>query len=161
MRIVSTLPLFAGLTDQEKESLASSMNRLTFKKGEVIAHHDTALTSLMILRSGVAVVEESDEIQGRIELGRLAPGDYFGERGVLLGALELADVKALTPVVIYEIAKERLATILRERPVVAEEMAQLLNARTQAEEQLHQNLQEVQPQVSAISMRIRQFFHLS
>lgn len=161
MRIISTLPLFAGLTDQEKESLASSMNRLTFKKGEVIAHHDTALTSLMILRSGVAVVEESDEIQGRIELGRLAPGDYFGERGVLLGALELADVKALTPVVIYEIAKERLATILRERPVVAEEMAQLLNARTQAEEQLHQNLQEVQPQVSAISMRIRQFFHLS
>lgn len=159
MRLVSTIPLFAGLTDEEKDGLATSMSRLTFKKGEVISHRDTALTSLLILRSGVAVVEEFVERHGSIELGRHAPGDYFEERGVLLGALELADVRALTPVIIYEITKERLATILRDRPVFAEELAQLISNRTRAEEQVHLKLiPDAAPHGSAFSLRIKKFF---
>ncbi|ULJ75791.1 mechanosensitive ion channel family protein [Rhizobium gallicum] len=161
MRLMNSIPLFTGLTDEEKEDLAANMNRLTFRKEDVIAHRDTALTSLMIIRSGVVAIEENDGSRN-MELGRLAPGDFFGERGVLLGALELADVRALTPVVIYEIPKGRLAAILRERPTIADELALLLSTRTQAEEALHQ-AGTLQPQVhsNALSMRIKQFFRLS
>jgi len=161
MKVINSLPLFAALTDEEKETLSSTMNRLTFRKGEVIAHRDTALTSLMIVRSGVAEVEEADEDNGSIELGRLAPGDFFGERGLLLGALEVADVKALTPVVVYEIPKDKLAIILRDRPNIAEELAAVLAVRTQAEEALHHSEQESgQKHTHALSRRIRQLFHL-
>ncbi|CCM78917.1 Cyclic nucleotide-regulated small mechanosensitive ion channel [Rhizobium mesoamericanum STM3625] len=161
VRLMESISLFAGLTDSEKEDIASNMIRLPFRKGEIIAHRETALTSLMIVRSGVVALEETDE-GTYIELARLAPGDFFGERGVLLGALEIADVRALTPVVIYEIPKQRLAAVLRERPAIAEELGLLLSARTKAEEALHRNGNpETGAHPSALSVRIRQFFHLS
>ncbi len=160
IRLMNSIPLFAGLTDEEKDDLSSAMNRLTFHKDAVIAHQDTSLTSLMLIRSGVVAVEEKDG-EGSIELARLAPGDFFGERGVLLGALELADFIALTPVVIYELPKARLAVILRDRPAIAEELALLLASRTKAEAALH----PAQPLASqgasvALSTRIRELFHI-
>lgn len=158
---MDSIALFAGLTDTEKEDIASNMVKLSYRKGDIIAHRETALTSLMIVRSGVVALEESDA-DGYIELGRLAPGDFFGERGVLLGALELADVRALTAVVIYEIPKQQLAVVLRERPMIAEELALLLSARSKAEQALHgQGHGDGSAHSSALSGRIRQFFHLS
>jgi len=160
MRLMNTITLFAGLTDEEKETVASQMVRLTFRKGDLIARRDTALTSLMIIRSGVVSFEEDDG-GNRIELGRLAPGDFFGERGVLMGALELADVRALTPVVIYEIPKERLASVLKERPAIAEELGLLLTSRTKAEEAIRTSgRMESGSHPSSLSIRIRQFLHL-
>jgi small-conductance mechanosensitive channel/CRP-like cAMP-binding protein len=159
-RLLASIPLFASLTDDETAALSANMNRLSFKKGELMAHKDASLTSLMILRSGVAVfIEPSDETS--IELGRIAPGDLFGERGVLLGALELCDVKAMTSVVVYEIPKTQLAAILRERPVIAEELALLLATRTKAEEAFHE-MGRLQPSGSVMTLRarIRQLFHL-
>ncbi|WP_337269153.1 mechanosensitive ion channel family protein [Oryzifoliimicrobium ureilyticus] len=160
MRLMNTITLFAGLTDEEKEKMASQMVRLTFRQGELIAKRDTALTSLMIIRSGVVAVEEDDG-DNRIELGRLAPGDFFGERGVLMGALEFADVRALTPVVIYEIPKERLALVLKERPGIAEELGLLLTSRTKREEEIRASWRtDVGQHPSSLSVRIRQFLHL-
>ncbi|WP_027684233.1 mechanosensitive ion channel domain-containing protein [Rhizobium leguminosarum] len=161
MRLMNSIPLFTGLTDEEKEGLATTMNRLTFRKGDIISHRDTSLTSLMIIRSGVVAIQETED--GIImELARLAPGDFFGERGVLMGALELGDVRALTAVVIYEIPKERLAAVLRERPAIAEELALLLSTRSKAEEALHQTGPiSSDGHSTALSMRIRQLFRLS
>jgi len=161
LRLMDSIALFAGLTDTEKEDIASNMVKLSYRKGDIIAHRETALTSLMIVRSGVVALEEANA-DGYIELGRLAPGDFFGERGVLLGALELADVRALTAVVIYEIPKQQLAVVLRERPMIAEELALLLSARSKAEQALHgQGHGDGSAHSSVLSGRIRQFFHLS
>jgi len=52
-RLLNSVPLFATLTEDEKEALASSMKRLTFRKDTIIAAPDTSLTSLMIVRTGV------------------------------------------------------------------------------------------------------------
>ena len=78
--------LFATLTENEKELLVSGMKRLTFRKGTLIAAQETSLTSLMVVRSGVAVAERHTGDEA-IELTGLAPGDLFGERGVLMGYL--------------------------------------------------------------------------
>lgn len=160
MRLMNSISLFSGLNEEEKAELASNMNRLTFRKNEIISHRDAALTSLMIVRSGVVAIEERDD-GDTLELARLAPGDFFGERGVLLGAHEFADYRALTPVVIYEIPKDRLAQILRERPTTAEELALLLDNRTKAEEAFHQG-ERLHPDAHqmALSNRIRQLFRL-
>lgn len=161
MRLMNSIPLFTGLTDNEKEDLAKNMNRLTFGKGDIIAHRQSSLTSLMIMRSGVAAIEEKEDDK-KIEVARLAPGDFFGERGVLMGAFELGDVRALTPVVIYEIPKESLAAVLRERPTFAEELGLLLSTRSQAEEALHRdnNLSGSEHPV-ALAVRIKQLFRLN
>ncbi|MBB3592017.1 small-conductance mechanosensitive channel/CRP-like cAMP-binding protein [Rhizobium sp. BK529] len=159
-RLLNAIPLFSTLTEDEKESLAADMKRLTFRKDALIATQDTSLTSLMIVRRGVAVVErkEGNEI---IELARIAPGDLFGERGVLMGALEPANIRALTSVVVYEIAKDHLATIMQERPALAEELGLLLSRRIESEK--HRFSAGVSAEAShptTLTTRIRHLFQI-
>ncbi|MEK1896847.1 MAG: mechanosensitive ion channel family protein [Rhizobium sp.] len=159
-RLLNTLPLFATLTEDEKEALAGSMKRLTFRKGAVIAAQDTSLTSLMVVRSGVAVVER-DAGSGHIELTRLAPGDLFGERGVLMGALEPGNIRALTFVVAYEIAKDQLAAVMRDRPSLADELGLLLSRRIETEKHLFG--EEMTPEgshPSTLTAKIRHLFQM-
>jgi small-conductance mechanosensitive channel len=135
-RLLTSIPLFSALTEDEMETVANSMKRCTFKKGVVIAPQNASMTSLMIVRSGVVSVEFDDDNGGSEELARLAPGDLFGERGVLMGAPEPATMRALTFVVVYEISKDHLASVMHERPALVEELSQLLAKRVETEEHL-------------------------
>ncbi|MCS3743314.1 mechanosensitive ion channel family protein [Rhizobium sp. BK661] len=135
-RLLTSIPLFSALTEDEMETVANTMKRCTFKKGLVIAPQNASMTSLMIVRSGVVSVERDEEDGRSEELTRLAPGDLFGERGVLMGAPEPATMRALTFVVVYEISKDHLASVMHERPALVEELSQLLAKRVETEEHL-------------------------
>ncbi len=134
-RLLESIRLFATLTDDEKDALASAMTRRTYQKGSIIASKGSKLTSLMIMRTGVAALQR---VEGghSVELARLSPGDLFGERGVLVDAAESGDTTALTFVVIYEITKDDLAAVMRDRPALAEELGILLSRRMEEEEHL-------------------------
>jgi CRP-like cAMP-binding protein len=72
------------LTADERAALASQMQRKDYKPGELIVGAGTVLQALCIISYGVLVA--SKEENGRkIEVIRLAPGDYFGEVGLLTG----------------------------------------------------------------------------
>jgi small-conductance mechanosensitive channel len=131
-RLLDAIPLFASLTEDEKEALASTMTRRTFRKGETLAEQGEVLKSLMIVRSGVVAVSRSQGTH-ETELGRLAPGDCFGEGGLLTGAGELGSIKAITFVVVYEIIQQGLASLMRDRPAIADELALLLSKRSASE----------------------------
>jgi len=83
------------LTEPERQTLAETMTRKTYRKGEVLVEEGGKLSSLMIIRTGVVVVSCHAE-EGELELRRLAPGDYFGESALLPGACEMATIRALT-----------------------------------------------------------------
>jgi small-conductance mechanosensitive channel len=160
-RLLNNIPLFAPLTEDEKEVLASHMSRRTYHKDSVIAEQDTQLTSLMIMRTGVVSISRKEA--GRsIELTRLAPGDYFGEGGVLMGAGEVGTTRALTYVVVYEIGQDCLAPLLRDRPSIAEELGLIMSKRIEAERHLFGSdhlLQNGTP-AGTLASRIRHLFQL-
>lgn len=131
-RLLKAMPLFATITDDERESLETSMVRRTYRKGATIIAQGSTSQSLMLVRSGVVVVERDDD-GSKLELNRLSPGDCFGERGVLIGAEEPGNIKALTYAVVYEISKEHLATLMQDRPALAEELGTILSRRIDAE----------------------------
>jgi CRP-like cAMP-binding protein len=120
------------MTDDEKDALASTMSRRTFRKGEVLAEEGTVPKSLMIIRSGVVTVARRDGAR-ETELGRLAPGDFFGEGGMLTGVGEPGTIKALTFVVLYEITQAGLAPLMQDRPAIADELASILSKRNELE----------------------------
>ncbi|MGO8015872.1 mechanosensitive ion channel family protein [Rhizobium leguminosarum] len=128
LRLLDAVPLFSSLTEDEKETLASSMTRRTYKKDSVLIDQGDTVASLMIVRTG-ALVATRQEGHKQVELGRLAPGDYFGESGLLIGIGEAASLRALTFVVVYEIAQASLAPLLHDRPAIAEELAATLSRR--------------------------------
>ena len=160
-RLLDAIPLFASLTEDEKEALASTMTRRTFRKGEILAEQGDVLKSLMIVRSGVVAVNRREGAR-KTELARLAPGDFFGEGGFLTGAGEFGSIQALTFVVVYEITQEGLAPLMRDRPAIADELASLLSKRN-ASEQLRLGQgdgADATTTVPPLRARIRHLFNL-
>jgi small-conductance mechanosensitive channel len=160
-RLVSNIPLFSSLTEDEKEHLASRMQRRTYRKDAVIAEQDVRLRALTIVRSGVVSITRR-EGHRQIELTRLAPGDYFGENGLLMGSGEVGTVRALTFVVTYEIGEDCLAPILHDRPALAEELGAIMAKRIEAEQHLFANADMLVHGTpgSTLSSRIKHLFQL-
>jgi small-conductance mechanosensitive channel len=160
-RLLNNIPLFAPLTEDEREHLAGRMVRRTYRKDAVIAEQDKKLESLMVIRTGVVTVTRS-EADRQMELTRLAPGDYFGEGGVLMGSGEVGTSRALTFVVIYEISRECLAPLMRDRPIIAEDLGRLMSKRVEEERHLFGTddmLVDGTP-IASLTSRIRHLFQL-
>jgi small-conductance mechanosensitive channel/CRP-like cAMP-binding protein len=124
-RLLSGISLFSTLTAQERAALALQMRSKNYEPGEVIAEVGAILQALFIVGNGVAV--RSTEQNGRkIEIVRLATGDYFGENGLLTGEPLNDQITAFTPAVIYEISKDALSPLLKARPAIAKELSETL-----------------------------------
>jgi small-conductance mechanosensitive channel len=130
-RLLQRLSVFASLSDDERVALAPMVKRRTFKAGDVLVEQGIVAQALFILTSGVlAALQQHDG--GEIEVLRLAPGDCFGQASVMTGAMTTFKVKALTRAVVYEIAKDDIAPILKKRPVIAGELSQIMTQREAA-----------------------------
>ncbi|HEY4252682.1 MAG TPA: cyclic nucleotide-binding domain-containing protein [Roseomonas sp.] len=129
--LLEAIPLFAALQDEERQLLAETATVRRFRKGEVVVRQGEMLSSLMIMRKGVLVMTR-DAGHGEAEIGRLAPGDCFGETGLLAGMGEAGSLRALTPVIVYEIDQASFAPLLQDRPGMAEELALSLSRRVAA-----------------------------
>jgi CRP-like cAMP-binding protein len=127
-RLLAGISLFSTLTAEERAVLASQMQRKEYKPGEVVVSAGTVMKALCIVSEGV-LVGSTEENGRRIELIRLAPGDYFGEVGLLTGGSLNGELTALTRVVIYEISKGALSPLLKARPSMAEELSENLASR--------------------------------
>jgi CRP-like cAMP-binding protein len=136
------------------------MKRLAYKKDSIISRQDSSMSSLILIKSGVVVLER--EIHGGpVELTRLAPGDLFGEFGVLMGAVEKARLRALTSVIVYEIAKDHLSELLHDRPVLVEELGLVLARRLDAQRDLKPDeIHIVDTHPASIATRIRHFLQV-
>ncbi|MDL2401835.1 mechanosensitive ion channel family protein [Rhizobium mayense] len=160
-RLLNNVPLFSSLTEDEKEHLASHMQRRTYPKDAIIVEQDSRLRALTIVRSGVVSVTRR-EAQRQIELTRLAPGDYFGEGGLLMGAVEVGTVQALTFVVTYEIGEACLAPLLHDRPSMADELGTIMSKRIEAERHLFRasDIMVNGAPIGSLTSRIRHLFQL-
>lgn len=135
LRLLDNLALFASLTEDEKVALAKTVRRRIYRKGDVLVEQGTTLSSLFVIRTGVVVVTHRDG-ERQIEVGKLAPGDCFGEGGLLTGAAETDSIRALTFAVVYEIAQPALAKLMADRPSMAEELGSILARRAETEKGL-------------------------
>lgn len=166
LRLVDAVPLFALLAEAEKEELAATMTRRSYRRGEVLVEQGAKLSSLIVIRSGVVDVscrsgDVDGEGEGEIELSRLAPGDYFGEGGLFTGSGEMGTARALTPVVAYEVGQAALAKLMRDRPSIADEISVTLSRRAKIGVTETSNQGEVATRsVSWLLGRIRELFEV-
>jgi len=123
--LLAGVSLFSALTAQEKAALVAQMQRKNCKPGEVIVKAGAISQALFVVCYGV-LVGSTEENGRKIELVRLATGDYFGESGLLTGEPLIGQVTALTHAVIYEISKDALCPLLKARPAIAEELGETL-----------------------------------
>lgn len=159
LRLMAMLPLFSTLTEKERETLSKSATRRTYAKGTEIVPQGEHAQALTLVESGVVKVVRQEN--GRdVELNRLSPGDFFGERGLLIGAEEPGRIVALTPVVACEIGRDQFCEILRERPALAEDIGATLAGRLEQERRLHGEGSAPLLHAQTLTSRIRHLFQL-
>jgi small-conductance mechanosensitive channel/CRP-like cAMP-binding protein len=115
--LIEAQPIFSILSRDERIALATSATRRSFAAGTEIIREGETLASLMIVRAGIVAMKKDGE-----EIARLAPGDLFGEQSALAGKEESQALRAVTRVTVYQIDKDSLAPLLRERPELAEDL---------------------------------------
>lgn len=161
--VLHKLAFLAPLTDAERESLAKMMKRHTYEAGSTITNQGDVLESLLIISAGVVLATEH-QADRDIEILRLGPGDCFGEGGVMTGAASIAKITALTDAVLYEISRQSLTPILKQRPTVLAALAEILAQRMQLSKFRLEHRPDQDAKVGVadwIADRARSIFHLS
>lgn len=130
-RLLGDSPLFAALSDDEKDALSAHMREQAFKAGAVLLETGEVSEDLLIIESGVVSVT-LPRAEGSVEAGRMGPGEVIGEAGVLSRSGWQARFVALSDGRLYHIAGTALQPCLAARQEVAEAMARLLDYRQQA-----------------------------
>ena len=127
----------------------------------MLVEQGAKLKSLMVIRSGVVVVRAASRAR-RVELSRLAPGDYFGEGGCSPAAGEAGTIRALTFVVVYEVGQAALAKLVHDRPSIADEVSVTLSRRAKRGQALLSDKERTAAMaaVPGLVARIRQLFEL-
>ncbi len=151
--------LFAKLPMEEQQLLAGHLVHAPFAAGDVLTRQGAVAHWLYLIIHGEARVLV-DGPQGRLEVATLRDGAIFGEMGMLTGEARSASVVAVTAVDCYRLDKSGFAHVMQQRPEIAKDMAQIVEARNAERGVL---LAKVgQPVVSNDDVlgRIRKFFSL-
>ena len=130
--LLAAVPLFASMTDEEREAMAETMRRREYRKGNLLVAQGTVLKPLMIIRSGAVWMTRSEGTM-ELELFRPAPGDYLGEREMLTGEGEVGTLQALAFTVVFEFEQGPLRQILEDRPGIIDEISAVLARRDDRE----------------------------
>jgi small-conductance mechanosensitive channel/CRP-like cAMP-binding protein len=115
--------LFKGLPDAALAAAAQDSRWLAFAPGEVVTRQGEESSALYVVGSGTATVLRDED-----EVGRVGPGDVFGEFAFLMEVPRVATVRAETALEVVEVDSDALRALLREHEdllgVLAERVAQ-------------------------------------
>src|SRR5882672_1654852 len=91
--LLSNIPLFESLTDEDLASLSSRLESIDYEEGDTIFLQGDEGSSLLLIESG-AVEISYGEGKSRVALANLFPGQYFGELSLFDGAPRSATAEA-------------------------------------------------------------------
>lgn len=131
---VKGVDLFSSLSEEERAAVVERLQYAPFAGGDVITRQGNTSHWLYIIVSGEAEIvrdNAQDAGGGRIRLGKVVAGGFFGEMGMLTGAPRTATVIALTDVECYRLDKESFRGLLTTRPQIAEEISRIVAARAE------------------------------
>jgi len=127
--LLARVPLFAGLSKRHLRGLAAIAREQRFDEGEAIAREGKPGDDFYVIVSGQAKV-----LRGKRALGRLTPGDFFGEIALLDEGPRSASVVAETPITVLTINRRPFQTALQREPSVVLKMLEELAGRLRSQE---------------------------
>jgi len=168
MKTLHRVELFSQMSNEELNALAERLRFSPFSKGNVIAKQgDDRSHWLYIIINGEAEVFLDTPNGGRRLLNTLGQGSFFGEMGLMTGAPRSASVIAKTDVECYRLDKEVFEEIMQARPSIAEEISQILVARSAELQTAKQDIdaqsaqKDLTQQHHEVLATIRRFFSLN
>lgn len=119
VEVLSQLPFFAGLGEDDLLEIAPHIHERTFSPGQVVMLEGEPCQAVYFVVQGVVRIYRLS-LEGREQvLAYLGPGESFNLVPVLDGRPNLATVDALTEVALYTIPCQRFHQIMRDHHEVA------------------------------------------
>jgi CRP-like cAMP-binding protein len=122
-QVLADVALLRCLDDAERAQLANSLRVHAFADGAWVVRAGDTGDSMFVVVEGVLDVRLG-VVGGDRRVNVLGPGSVLGERALFTGEPRSASVKALSPVVLYEIARTDLLPLLAQRPSMVDELSQ-------------------------------------
>ena len=127
--VLAGVPLFSGLSKRQIKQLAESADEVSFYPGERIVEAGMRGGTMFVILQGEARV-----VRGKRTLGRLRPGEFFGEVSLLDDGPRTATVIAGTPVVAVRLYRRSLRKLIESEPEVAVRILRVVASRFRSEE---------------------------
>ena len=130
------VPLFGVLPAQALAELATSLRHQRFGRDEVIARHGDPVEHLIVVASGRARLVHTTA-SGREQTVRLLePGDFTGELGLFVPALQEGHLVALAETTVCLVPRQAVQSLLARHPEVSQRLVESLVQRLAETEQL-------------------------
>ena len=104
--LLSRIPIFMSLNDEEIENLSNECVRKTYEKDDYIIKQDDPGDSLFVIADGICGVYVNTPDKKMISVAKLSTTDFFGEFSLMTGEKRSASVIAESPTVALVVEKE-------------------------------------------------------
>jgi CRP-like cAMP-binding protein len=133
--LLGRIAWFAALTTDEVGGLSRALLPRHYAQGTALLCEGDQGDSMFVLLEGLLEVFVRSSQSGQdTKVGKLVPGDVYGEISLLTGEPRTATIRAVTDAVVYEIRKEHLNPVLQARPDAAAAIARIVAERRVATE---------------------------
>ena len=127
---LTSVPVFAPLSEEEIGKLARASVKRTFAPGEPIVRRGQEGRSMFVIIRGNVNVQIPGE-NGQEVINRLTANDFFGEMSLLTGEPRSATVVADDEVDVLEIRKRALQPIFESNPELMTSVCEIIEERKQ------------------------------
>jgi ATP-binding cassette subfamily B protein len=116
--VLANLPLLGILPADVKALVVNSFVPMSLSFGSLIIREGDEADALYVLNEGRARVLKRSEQGEEIPLTQLAPGDYFGEIGLILKTTRTATVRASSDVGLFRLDRSVLDALIHDHPEI-------------------------------------------
>lgn len=156
--------IFDPLDGEQLRELSKQLMQRKCPAGSVIVRQDEDGDSLFVIADGTMTVSAHGESSQERQITTLRPGACFGEMSLLTGAPRSATVTAETDSVVYEIRREHLRPLMKNRMELVQALSELMAERQLADSYRKQfeNLRDTEGDslVKSFSRKIGELFGL-
>jgi len=123
------VPYFKGLGDGDLESIKRFFVEKTVERGEVIEMDGQPVHAVHFLFSGAVKIFKTS-VDGKEQiLGIIRPGETFNDVPIFDNGLATASTEAMSQVLLYELDRGAVESIIRKYPQIASNVIRVLAAR--------------------------------
>ena len=114
--VLGEVPIFAALTTEEREELASRMRVRNFARNEVIFHRDDPSGHFFVILAGTVKLAAQDDTGREVMIAIIRGGDVFGELELFDDIPRSVTVAAITETQVLALARNDFFEVLERHP---------------------------------------------
>lgn len=125
-QLIAQVPLFASLSEADREALGSSFVRQSFDRGEMIFRQGDPGMHLYLVENGRVKITTLAPDGREAFVAIVGPGQVFGELSLFVEQQRTADARTMEPTVLHALSHEDFRPYVNNRPEVAWELLRVL-----------------------------------